>query len=97
MTGVQTCALPICGQINLPLPPVIVGDHEEWEVEAIVDSRIYEHILQYHNKWKGYNNLIWELWYHLWDNAQLVPYHQQYPGRPGPMPDDAEPPVGYKD
>ena len=88
---------PLPGQINPPPPPVIVGDHEEWEVEAIVDSRIHYRTLQYRVKWRGYNDLTWEPWYHLRDNAQLVPYHQQYPGRPGPMPEDAEPPDGYED
>ena len=28
-------------QINPPPRPVIVGDHEEWELEAIVDSQIH--------------------------------------------------------
>ena len=85
------------GQINPPPPLVIVRDHKEWEVEAIVDSQIYHHNLQYRIKWRGYNNLTWELWYHLHDNTQLVPYHQQYPGWPGPMLDTAERPDGYED
>ena len=29
---------PLPGQINPPPHPDIVGDHEEWEVEAIIDS-----------------------------------------------------------
>ena len=70
---------PLPGQINPPPPPVIVGDHEEWEVEAIVDSRIHYHTLQYHIKWRGYDDLTWEPWYHLMDNSLLAPYHQQYP------------------
>ena len=88
---------PLPGQINPPPPPVIVGDHEEWEMEAIVDSQIHYHTPQYRVRWRGYNNLTWKPWYHLRDNAQLVPDHQQYPGWPGPMPDDAEPPDGYED
>ena len=88
---------PLPGQINPPPAPVIVGDHEEWEVEAIVDSQIHYRTLQYRVKWRGYIDLTWESWYHLRDNAQLVPYHQQYPERPGPMPDDAEPPPEYDD
>ena len=85
------------GQIHPPPPPVIVGDHEEWEVEAIVESRIHYHTFQYHVKWRGYDDLTWKPWYHLRDNLQLAPYHQQYPERPGPVPDDAQPPLGYED
>ena len=88
---------PLPGQINPTPPPVIVGDHEEWEVEAIVDSRIHYHTLQFRIKWWGYDNLTWEPWNHLRDNLQLAPYHQQYPEWPGPVEDDAQPPLGYKD
>ena len=38
-------ALP--GQQNLPPPPVIVDDNEEWHVEDTLDSRIYHRRLQY--------------------------------------------------
>ena len=88
---------PLPGQINPPPPPVIVGDHKEWEVEAIVDSQIHYHTFQYRVKWRGYDDLTWEPWYHLRDNLQLAPYHQQYPERLGPVPDDAQPPLGYDD
>ena len=88
---------PLPGQINPPPSPVIVGYHEEWELDAIVDSRIYYHTLQYRVKWRGYDDLTWEPWYHLRDNSQLASYHQQYPERPGPVPDDAQPPLGYED
>ena len=87
---------PLAGQINPPPPPGIVGYHEQWEVEAIVDSQIHFGTLQYRVKWRGYNDLTWEPWYHLLDNAQLVSNHQQYPRGRGPMPDDAEPPDGYE-
>ena len=88
---------PLPGQINPPPPPVIVGDHEEWEVEKIVDSRMHYRTLQYRVKWRGYDDLTWEPWYHVWNNAQLAPYHERYPQRPGPMPGDALPPPGYED
>ena len=70
---------PLPGQINPPPPLVIMGDHEEWEVEAIIDSRIHYHTLQYRVKWWGYDDLTREPWYHLRDNSQLAPCHQQYP------------------
>ena len=88
---------PLPGQINPPPPPVAVGDHEEWEVEKIVDSRMHYRTLHYRVKWRGYDDLIWEPWYHVWNNAQLAPYHERYPQRPGPMPGNALPPPGYED
>ena len=35
--------------------PVIVDDEEHFEVEAILDSCIFYHKLQYKVKWKGYD------------------------------------------
>ena len=88
---------PLPGQINPPPPPVIVGDDEEWEVDTIVDSRIHYHILPYCVKCCSYDDLAWEPWHHLSDNLQLAPYHHQYPEQPGPVPDDAQPRLGYDD
>ena len=88
---------PLPGQINPAPPPVVVGDHKEWEVEKIVDSRMHYHTLQYRVECQGYDDLTWEPWYHVWNNAQLAPYHQRYPQRPGPMPDDTLPPPSYED
>ena len=67
----QNDSLP--GQIVPPPPPVVVCDHEEWEVEKIVDSRMHYRTLQYHVMWRGYNDLIWKPWYDVWNNAQLAP------------------------
>ena len=47
-------------EINLPPPPVIVGNQEEWELEANIDSRIHYQTLQYCVKWQGYDYLTWE-------------------------------------
>ena len=88
---------PLPGQVNPPPPPVVVGDHEEWEVEDIVDSRIHYRTLQYRVKWCGYADPTWEPWYHVRSNARLTPYHERYPDRPGPMPADAEPPARFRD
>ena len=38
----------------------LLEDHEELVVEAIVDSRIHYHTLQYRVKWRGYDDLTWE-------------------------------------
>lgn len=38
-----------------PPPPVEIDDHKEYEVEEILDSRLYYRKLQYLVRWKGYS------------------------------------------
>ena len=38
----------------------IVDDNEEWDVEEILDSRIYRGRLQYLVKWIGFHRPDWE-------------------------------------
>ncbi|KAG5734195.1 hypothetical protein E4T56_gene1192 [Termitomyces sp. T112] len=46
-----------------PPPPVLVNDEEEYEVEEILDSRVFQGKLQFKVKWKGYGieDISWEL------------------------------------
>jgi hypothetical protein len=37
-------------------PPIIIDDKLKWEVEEILDSRIYHEELQYLVKWKGWDH-----------------------------------------
>ncbi|KAG5346757.1 hypothetical protein C0989_000287, partial [Termitomyces sp. Mn162] len=37
-----------------PPPPVLVNDEEEYEVEEILDSRVFQGKLQFKVKWKEY-------------------------------------------
>ncbi|KAG6900995.1 hypothetical protein C0995_002676 [Termitomyces sp. Mi166 len=39
---------------NPPPPPVLVDNKEEYEVEEILDSHLFQHKLQFKMKWKGY-------------------------------------------
>jgi transposase InsO family protein len=84
---------PLPGQHNPPPPPVIVDGQQEWLVDEIVDSRWHYGTLQYRVSWTGHDEHTWEPWYHVYDNEALTPFHERYPGKPGPMPDDAEPPA----
>ena len=54
-----------------PAPPVIVNDHEEFEVEKILDKRIRYRRTEYLVKWKGYPEYdsTWEPLKNL-ENAQ---------------------------
>jgi hypothetical protein len=47
---------PIPGHIQPLLPPVIIDNEEEWELEEIVDSRHYRNQLQYQVKWTGFHD-----------------------------------------
>ena len=49
---------PLPGQTNEPPQPVVVDDEDEWEVDDILDSRLFGKgkRLQYRVKWKGHDN-----------------------------------------
>ena len=83
---------PLPGQINPPPPPVIIRGHEEWFVEEILDSRWHCGVLQYRVSWRGHAERTWEPWYHVRDLIQLPVFHNRYPRKLGPMPEDAVPP-----
>jgi hypothetical protein len=71
-----------------PLPPIIVNSNEEYEVDQILDSRIYRKKLQYKVKWKGYEDPSEDTWEDRGnlENAQSVikQFHQDYPHKPSP-------------
>ena len=80
------------GQINPPPQLVIVRGHKEWFVEEILDSRWHRGVLQSRDRWCGHAERTWEPWYHVRDLIQLPVFHNRYPRKPGPMPEDAVPP-----
>jgi transposase InsO family protein len=73
-----------------PPPPDIIEGQEEWEVEAVMDSRKkpgrgrrYEWLI----KWKGYGleEMSWEPWENVRNAENLVKaFHKSYPGIPAP-------------
>ena len=73
---------------NLPRPePDIVDGEEEFEVETILDSRIYRKRLQYLVHWKGYSTTeaTWEPATHVQNAPQAIEdFHHTHPDRPGP-------------
>ena len=69
-------------------PPFEVQGAEEYEVEDILDSRIYRKGLQYLVKWKGYlsNENTWEPARNVRNAAQKVRnFHSLHPDRPRPI------------
>ena len=77
-------------QVNVqPPPPEIVNrddrEEEEYEVEAIIDSRKRGRTVQYLVKWAGYSDLwnLWEEWEDLANTRdKILDFHRQHPNKP---------------
>jgi len=72
---------------TVPAPPPIEIDGElEWEVEEILDSRLFRKShLQYRVQWKGYPDPSWEPADNVSDCQDLLKaFHFRYPHKPGP-------------
>jgi hypothetical protein len=75
----------IPGRTAPPPPPIEVEGELEYEVERIVDSRLFRRQLQYRVIWKGYPEANWEPAAHVTHCAELVSsFHSKYPNKPGP-------------
>ena len=72
----------IPGRIQPPPPPIEVEGQEEYEVEAILDSKIdkrHRQPRQYLVKWLGYNETTWQSLSDLTNAMDLVhAYHKQH-------------------
>ena len=77
---------PIAGRrTTAPPPPELVDGEEEYVVEEILDSRMFQHRLQYLVKWEGYGieNNTWEYAENLDNAAEVVAdFHTRHPGAP---------------
>jgi len=75
---------PLPSQQTSPLPPIVIDGEDEWEVEAIADSRLYYRKLQYKAVWKDHppDNT----WYPATDFAHapeiVQAFHRRYPQKP---------------
>jgi hypothetical protein len=77
----------IAGRAQLPALPIILEDSLEWEVAAVLDSRIRYGKLEYFVDWVGYQpcERTWEPASHLSNSLDMVAaYHRSYPLRPAP-------------
>ncbi len=43
----KTSIAPLTSQVNKPIPPIIINNKEEWEVEKILDARSHHGKIQY--------------------------------------------------
>ncbi|KAH7281704.1 hypothetical protein KP509_36G059400 [Ceratopteris richardii] len=78
---------PLRGERPSPSPPIEIDDHEEFEVEHVLDSRISRERLEYLIHWKGYDisDRTWE----PAENLQRAPikvreFHKKNPMKPRP-------------
>ena len=70
-----------------PAPPDLGEEEEEYEVEAILDSRKKGRYIKYLVKWKGYSNAenSWEPRGNVRHAEEEVEnFHKQYPNKPKP-------------
>ena len=79
---------PLPGQVAPPPPPVEIHGEEEYTVEEILDSRTRWRRLEYLVKWKGYDETIWEKATNVDELQTIDSFHEQYPDKPGPLPDN---------
>lgn len=74
----------ITGQVAIPSPPVVLEGHEKWEVEEVLDSRLFRRQPQYLSKWLEYDMHTWELPSCLENALEVVErIHGKYPTKPG--------------
>lgn len=77
---------PLPGQTKEPPEPIEINGDQEWEVEEVLDSRLYYRKLQYRIKWTGFDED--RTWYPASDFIgsphRLRTFHMDYPQRPGP-------------
>jgi hypothetical protein len=60
----------------------LVNGEEEYEVEAILDSRMCYNHLEYLVKWKGYDESHnqWEVHTQVHAKPKIAQFHHKYPG-----------------
>jgi hypothetical protein len=83
---------PLPGQHNPPPPPVVVEGEPEYEVEDIVNSRLFgrNRRLQYLVKWTGYPEPTWEPAENFEDVVAADRFHRLNPDKPGPLSQELE-------
>ncbi|MBW0589868.1 hypothetical protein O181_129583 [Austropuccinia psidii MF-1] len=79
----------IPNQHQLPPPPVLVKEQEEWEVAQVLDLKLKRGNLWYLVEWKGFSEdperTTWEPASSLTNSPDLVKdFHSLYPDKPGP-------------
>jgi len=73
-------------KIKEPHPPIQIEGEDEYELDGIIDSRLYYNKLQYRAQWKGYSPEHDKVSYttESFNNAEhtVQRFHRRYPGKP---------------
>jgi hypothetical protein len=69
------------GELPPPPGPIEIDDEEEYEVEAILDSRFFRRRLQYLVQWKGYDagHNMWIPWFNVNSEELVNAFHRRNP------------------
>jgi hypothetical protein len=72
------------GELPLPPGPIEINDEEEYEVDAILDSRFFRRQLQYLVQWKGYDagHNMWIPWFNVNSEELVTAFHRNNPNAP---------------
>jgi transposase InsO family protein len=76
---------PIPGRRNSPPPdPILIDGEEEYEVEAVLNSRMFRGRLQYLIQWKGYSyeHNSWEYATEVRSPKLVAEFYSAHPGAP---------------
>jgi hypothetical protein len=82
------CNNPLLGQVTPTPGPVIVEGELEYEVEEVLDSRMFRRQLQYLIKWQGWDVLTWEYATEVNKLKAIDDFHARHPNKPGPLLED---------
>jgi hypothetical protein len=78
---------PVPGQRLPPPEPIIIDREPKYEVEDVIDSRIFRRQLQYLIKWLRDNVLTWEPTTEVNELQVIDEFHARHPDKPGPLPE----------
>jgi len=74
-------------QIKESPPPIQIGGEDEYELDELIDSRLYYNKLQYPLRWNGYSPEHDKVWYPAenFNNAEhtVQQFHRRYITKPG--------------
>jgi len=81
---------PLNGQIIRPPPPVEGEGEEQWQVQEVLNSKFVRNRQRYLMKWEGHDETTSEPAESINKLRTVDKFHEGYPLKPGPLPQDPE-------
>jgi len=69
---------------------VEVEGEDEWQVQEVLDSKFISNRLRYLVKWEDYDETTWEPAETINQLRVVDEFHEWYPVKAGPLPEDPE-------